>query len=225
MFLEKLLKSVVNKLGYELIKDKRKFITQGLTLPMHVFTNCKLLPNRNAVLPFLPKQMVIAEVGVAYGEFSREIIDVANPSKFYAIDYYQGEEFWGRNTFEKNKLSHEDYIKQQFNKEIEQGIFYTKKGLSWDVLNTFSDNFFDYVYLDAGHDYESVKKDIEVLLKKVKNGGVIQFNDYIIYDWVSKLPYGVVKAVDELLQNNQHEVLYYCLHKGGFNDIVVKINK
>lgn len=225
MFLVKMLKYVFKKLGYELIKDKRSNILKGLKLPNEVLTNCRVLSTREDVLKLLPKQMVVAEIGVAYGEFSRQIIDNTNPIKFYAIDYFKGDEFWGRNTFSENKLSHIDYIKQQFKVEIDKGIFHIEQGLSWDVLNNFEDNFFDYVYLDAGHDYESVKKDIHVLLKKIKNGGIIQFNDYLLYDWVSNLPYGVVRAVDELLQNKQHEVLYYCLNTAGFNDIVVRINK
>lgn len=225
MFLVKIFKYFFNKLGYELIKDKRRNILQGLKLPKEVLNNCRVLSTREDVLPLLPKQMVVAEVGVAYGEFSREIINNTNPIKFYAIDYFKGNDFWGRNTFTENKLSHEEYIKLQFKTEIEKDIFHIKKGLSWDVLNNFEDNFFDYVYLDAGHDYESVKKDIAILLKKIKNGGIIQFNDYLLYDWVSNLPYGVVRAVDELLQNKQHQVLYFCLNVAGYNDIVVRINK
>ncbi|MDR1072728.1 MAG: class I SAM-dependent methyltransferase [Treponema sp.] len=79
--------------------------------------------------------------------------------------------------------------------------------------------------MDAAHDYDSVKKDIKVLLKKVKNNGIIQCNDYTLYDWATNNPYGVVRALDEILVSGKHEIIFFCLQPGGFNDIVVKIKK
>ncbi|MDR0375711.1 MAG: class I SAM-dependent methyltransferase [Treponema sp.] len=170
----------------------------------------------------------MAEVGVAYGDFSRKIIDSMNPSKFYAIDIFAsgpGEDFWGRTDWADLNIGQKEFIERKFANEIGNGKFILKKGLSWDVLETFDDNYFDYVYLDAAHDYDSVKKDIRVLLNKVKNNGIIQFNDYTLYDWSTNAPYGVVRAVDEMLVSGKHEIIFFCLQTGGFNDIVVKIKK
>jgi hypothetical protein len=179
-------------------------------------------------LSFLPRGGIMAEVGVAYGDFSRKIIEKMNPDKFYAIDTFagcSGRDFWDRTDFRDLKIGQQEYIENKFRKEIDKGVFFVKKGCSWEVLETFEDNYFDYVYLDAAHDYESVKKDILVLKKKIKNNGIIQFNDYTIYDWISKYPYGVIRAVDELLVNGEHEIMFFCLQTEGFNDIVVKIKK
>lgn len=49
----------------------------------------------------------------------------------------------------------------------------------------------DFVFIDAGHEYEEVKADIACLLPKVKPGGVLAGHDYY-----KKFP-GVRKAVDE----------------------------
>ena len=190
--------------------------------------NCKLLPNRDFALSLLPKGGIMAEVGVAYGDFSRKIIDNLCPEKFYAIDIFTGcpgMDFWDRTDWTESKMKQQEFIENKFRKEIDSGIFFTKKGLSWEVLNSFKDDFFDYVYLDAAHDYDSVKKDIDVLQKKVKNNGIIQFNDYILYDFVSNYPYGVIRAVDEMLIKRKHEIIYYCLHSEGFNDMIIKIKK
>lgn len=53
----------------------------------------------------------------------------------------------------------------------------------------FKDNSIDAIFIDAGHSYESVKKDIDYWLPKMKNGSVIAGHDY---HWDS-----VKKAVNE----------------------------
>ena len=64
---------------------------------------------------------------------------------------------------------------------------------SKEAVNLYKDNSLDFVMIDAGHDYESVKTDIENFLKKVRPGGMIAGDDHSIY-----FP-GVQRAVGELL--------------------------
>lgn len=83
---------------------------------------------------------------------------------------------------------------------------------SEEAVKVFRDGFFDGVYIDARHDYEYVKQDIELCLPKIKPGGVICGHDYITeeiasvpveFDWNGKeMGYGgVKKAVDEMFDN------------------------
>lgn len=66
------------------------------------------------------------------------------------------------------------------------------KGFSWDVSKNFEDSSVDFVFIDADHKYESVKKDIQHWWPKIKPGGIISGHDYFN-------PGGVKRAVDELL--------------------------
>lgn len=60
----------------------------------------------------------------------------------------------------------------------------------------FSDASLDWVHLDARHDYESVKADIEAWLPKVRVGGWLSGDDYDVAKWPD-----VVAAVSDTLPN------------------------
>ena len=50
----------------------------------------------------------------------------------------------------------------------------------------------EFVFLDGGHSYETVKKDLELLTSKLKKGSIIICDDY------NQKEFGVFKAVNEL---------------------------
>lgn len=63
---------------------------------------------------------------------------------------------------------------------------WTEKGVtelfimrSTDAAKKLKDNYFDYVYLDARHDYCAVKEDIEHYYPKLRPGGILGGHDYI----------------------------------------------
>ena len=69
------------------------------------------------------------------------------------------------------------------------------KGISWEAAKLYSDNSLDFVFIDAGHEYDSVIKDIKSWYPKVKTGGVIAGHDY------TQPTCGVKRAVDEFFNN------------------------
>jgi hypothetical protein len=65
------------------------------------------------------------------------------------------------------------------------------QGSSEDINKSWT-NKVDVVYIDAGHDYDNIKRDIELWRPFIKSGGILSGHDYFgCFD-------GVVKAVDEL---------------------------
>ena len=60
---------------------------------------------------------------------------------------------------------------------------------STEAAKTFEDGSLDFVFIDACHEYQDVKDDIESWIDKIKPGGVIAGHDYLHPD--------VKQAVDE----------------------------
>lgn len=57
----------------------------------------------------------------------------------------------------------------------------------------YEDGSLDWVYVDADHRYEAVRRDILAWLPKVRKGGVIAGHDYAAYP-----TFGVIEAVTEI---------------------------
>lgn len=68
------------------------------------------------------------------------------------------------------------------------------KDFSYNMVDKFEDKSFDLIYIDARHEYEHIKSDLEMYLPKVADGGVIAGHDY-----ASRWP-GVQRAVNEMCQ-------------------------
>ena len=66
------------------------------------------------------------------------------------------------------------------------------KGYSHEVLPNINLSNVDFVFLDGGHSFETVNKDLEILLKQLKKNSIIICDDYNIKH------YGVKKAVDKI---------------------------
>jgi predicted O-methyltransferase YrrM len=75
--------------------------------------------------------------------------------------------------------------------------------LSWDGAKHYEDKSLDFVFIDAAHDYESVKKDINAWFSKVKDGGTIAGHDYA---WCED----VRKAVHEFFGDKKIQTLEGC---------------
>jgi len=69
------------------------------------------------------------------------------------------------------------------------------KGNSNEVLKEISLDKFDYVFLDGGHKYETVKNDLKSLIQIINNNGTILCDDYNL----SYAP-GVKDAIDKYVK-------------------------
>lgn len=65
------------------------------------------------------------------------------------------------------------------------------------AADRFGDRTLDFIFIDAGHTYEDVKKDIMCWLPKLKTTGTLAGHDYLDKNYP-----GVKKAVDQLVPDS-----------------------
>ncbi len=163
--------------------------------------NCQVIAERHTLLEHLPKRAVVAEVGVAYGDFSREILVRTQPKELHLIDL---EQHWADRFADRG-----DQVVNHLGDASEQ-------------LAKFPNGYFDWIYIDADHRYEMVKRDTQIAKHKVKPDGLLVFNDYTIFDAFLSQPYGVPKTVHELCREENWEMTHLALEATGFFDVVLR---
>lgn len=140
----------------------------------------------------------IAEIGVFKGR-GTALINVFLINKNVEYDYYAIDHFKGSlDFFQTLPNEHRegiDYYPIAYNnlKTFLENNNNVKliKNESIEESKNYSNGFFDIVYLDGSHDYDSVKKDISAWIPKIKLGGFICGDDYSV-GWP-----GVKNCVDE----------------------------
>ena len=79
------------------------------------------------------------------------------------------------------------------------------QGNSNKVLKKIDMSKIDYVFLDGGHEYNTVKNDLDNCIEVIKKGGTVLCDDYNL----GSAP-GVKKAIDEFVKKNQLNVEILC---------------
>ena len=153
----------------------------------------------------LPKRGVVAEVGTDNGTFAEIILKFSVPSELHVID-----------------ISLAKFRRDVFAQEIQAGTVRLHESDSVEALRRFPDGYFDWIYIDANHSYESVKRDIDEAKRAVKRGGLLVFNDYAFRSHREVMAYGVVQAVNELCLSENWDLLYLALHPEMYCDVALR---
>ena len=163
------------------------------------------------------KPKFFLEVGVFHGVTGRNVCELLSQI------HHENFRYIGIDLFEKNdeninevipNINFSNPLKQLYFKYIKRQNPYSLEAVK-DLLKKFEKNIdlikgnsnqilkeidmskIDYVFLDGGHDYETVKNDLENCKIVINNNGTILCDDYNL----SYAP-GVKKAIDEFVKNN-----------------------
>lgn len=166
--------------------------------------NTRVLASRLDLLREMPKNAVCAEVGVAAGVFAAQIHAITAPAKLHLIDAWN---------YPPQPDCHEPglaRVRAHFATEITEGRVEIHRGLSAEMLALLPDGCLDWIYIDAGHDYENVRSDLAACLRVVKPGGIIAGDDYVRYE-TPLFRYGVIEAVNAFANEVGAEFLYLTM--------------
>jgi hypothetical protein len=204
--------------------DVRNYAENYPALKAKHLDNAKLFANRQdliSAMSFL-RDGVIAEIGVADGYFSDFLLSELRPRKFVAFDIFTMHEFtnsWAGRTHMFGNMTQLEHYRAKFADRGPQVVI--EIGMSQQNLAKYPDKSFDLIYVDGDHSYAGVKEDANLAKTKIADNGVVVFNDYIVYDYAHGKPYGVVRAVNELLINEDWRVCGFAFSPDMFCDIAV----
>jgi hypothetical protein len=168
--------------------------------------NCRVLPHREALLRQMPTGGKVAEIGVQTGRFSKAILDICRPAQLHLVDL---------------ALQRFD-VPRIFKSQIDAGIVHLHEGDSSTIVRRFDDLSFDFIYIDADHSYQGVKRDLEAARTKIKDEGFLVFNDYTYWSPAECQRYGVIRAVNELCLAEDWEFSYFALEPMMYCDVALR---
>ena len=157
--------------------------------------------------------MVIAELGVFTGLFSRELL-TCKPDMLVMVDIWEGPMSSGVNDDENDVIRIADMsrVYKEIVKEFKGKNIDIYRGKSTDFLQAIEDDSLDCVYIDTDHAFEQTRNELNLSRDKVKPGGWITGHDYNMG--------GVRDAVDSFCQLNGLEINY--LSKDKFVSYYIK---
>lgn len=157
---------------------------------------------RRTVTTLLPRGGVGAEIGVFRGSFSRLIFAQARPRQLYLVDPWQNSDQpqHVRSLYAQDSTNDMDAIHASILRTFSEPPFAGRvevvRSASVPWLAGQPDGALDFVYIDGDHNYEAVREDIVLSTAKVRTGGIIALDDYVLGSWWGD---GVVRAVHEAL--------------------------
>lgn len=158
---------------------------------------------------------VCIEIGIARGELSQVLLKmVPGITDYHAIDPFLGN-YDNSNDAMSQVLAEANAPDKWANAVIhtmkDYGCkFKLHQGLSSDMVKDFTPASVDCAFIDGDHRYEGVKSDIKLYTLVVKPGGLLIFDDY---SWQFM---GVVKAVDELVDQNHLDFVKINKHNNYY---------
>jgi len=160
------------------------------------------------------------EVGVFHGVTARNVCELLNNIhngnfKYIGLDLFDESDENKNETIPNTQFSNP--LKTIYFKIIKREDPYSMKAVS-NLLSKFKDNvhlikgnsniilkkinmsIIDYVFLDGGHHYETVKNDLDNCIPVLERNGTILCDDYDL----SYAP-GIKQAIDEFIKKNNYK--------------------
>ena len=157
---------------------------------------------------FPHQELLVAEIGVRAGLNASSIFSMLQLKQLYLVDPWKPYKHvvpYGNGFLPKlsDTTVHLPLVIKKF-KDCSNVTIMQLDSLK--AAPKFTDGYFDFVYIDAAHNFEAVKNDILAWFPKVKADGVLGGHDYNLGD--SRYCAGVIRAVDWFVEANKIELYH-----------------
>jgi hypothetical protein len=168
-------------------------------------SDCVLLPTREHLLDIMPRNGYVAEIGVAFGDFSAEIIKRAHPQKLYLVDA------WEMDRYSAGLAA----VRHRFEKELSNDMIHLVQGYSTVAMSTLPDSALDWIYIDTNHSHDTTFAELRLGATKVKRNGLIAGHDFCVGNIIAPVIYGVIEACVRFCQEEEWKFRYMTMEPHG----------
>jgi hypothetical protein len=142
------------------------------------------------------KPLLAIEIGVLRGDFSQSILESFNIKKLYLVDPFKPyvDKIINKKVFESEMEENYKHVLNKFNNNKKVELL---RKTSLEASKLFNDEFFDFIYIDGDHSFESVYEDLNLWFPKLLKNGVIAGDDYFHPSGIE-----VRKAVNKFVSEN-----------------------
>lgn len=133
------------------------------------------MKNRDQYTELLKDYSLGLEVGVEYGIFAKQILSSWS-GRLVCVDVWEHQQDYDEPTNKKDF----DVMFKDFNERMKpfSGRVMIVKNLSNVACEFFPDEHFDFIFIDANHQYKYVKNDLDCWWPKLKSGGLFSGHDW-----------------------------------------------
>jgi len=161
-------------------------------------------------LQFLPRGGEVAEIGVAEGDFSQDILAQTSPARLHLIDPWEHQD---RSDYirDRNNVSESEHndrfeaVLARFRAQIDGGVVTVHRDYSADAAIFFGSGQLDWIYVDGMHTAAAAYEDLVTYAPKIKADGFIAGHDYTNHSQAQKWNFGVVAAVNKFVLEFDYE--------------------
>ena len=134
--------------------------------------------NRIDILTCMIPGCVAGEIGVAEAFYASHIMQYLQPAKLHLIDPWRFQDVpdYGmdaNNTTDEEGDRRYNKVHEKFSKAINDGIVVMHRAVSHEIVDSFPDEYFDFLHIDAVHTYSGCLADLRTFERKVKRTGFI----------------------------------------------------
>lgn len=159
------------------------------------------IPTRNELPHVLNRRGLVGrgvEVGVLHGAFSEFLLREWRGRELISVDPWleQAPEVYLDRANKPQETQDEIYAATRRRLSVHGERSRIWRSTSVEAAREVAAASLDFVYVDARHDYDSVREDLEAWYEKIRPGGLMAGHDYLDADRKGDV-YGVRSAVDE----------------------------
>jgi len=184
----------------------RRIVRRSETI-QDTYERIKNRRRKDVLVSVIPPGGVGAELGVHKGHLTPLLLQWLEPKKLYVVDpWYLLGPSWEWAAGDKSTVNALARTLRRIRSGLETGQAEVVVSDDLKFLADLPDGALDWVYLDTSHMYDHTLKELDLLVHKVRHGGIIAGDDW--QPDPGNRHHGVCKAVREFHAASRLELFY-----------------